>query len=111
MQRPKRDFWHALEGMRGLAAIASVWQSLMEDDFEQFKPFLEPSPNSSNWFRCPRCACSHEVFHDDDGSIVAACRCKPRQCSDLQLTAADIAVWELNRGKLSREIARAFGPQ
>src|ERR1043166_1851375 len=111
MQPPKASFWHALEAMPGLAAITSVWQTLMDEDFTPFKRFLEPAPTKSKWFRCPRCSCSHEVFHDDDGTIVAVCRCKHGHCQDLYLTEADITVWELNRGKLSREIARAFGLQ
>src|SRR5437899_11489893 len=97
--------------MRGLSAVLAQWRRLMRDDFERGAAFLQSNSKLVGWYPCDKCACSHQVFRYDDGTICAACRCTPQHCYDIDLTIEDITAWELNRDKLSRAICKAFGLQ
>ena len=80
---------------------------------EQFVPlrsaFLRDSKKRARFVPCPQgCGCEHEVVERQGGKLAAVCRCKPWNCDDFAVTAADAALLELNESKIGRDICRAF---
>lgn len=102
--------WHSLEDVPTLSAVAAEWRQITGTDFDAFKEgFLQKSGRKASSFPCPRkFGCTHQVkargaafvgiCKDDDGT----------GCDDILLTTDDVAVWELNRSRLGRAIAKAF---
>jgi hypothetical protein len=103
--------WQALEAIPGTSAVAADWQPLTGEFFPAFKSaFLQADRESAAVFPCRReCGCRHRVVTHASGRMVAVCDCDPWNCEDIPLTPDDVVVWQLNRQKLGRAIARAFG--
>ena len=102
--------WCCLEEIPTLSAVAAEWKQHTHQDFDAFKAgFLQKAERNAKSFPCPnKIGCTHEVIprgrefvgvcKDDDGS----------GCDDILLTPDDVAVWELNRSRLGRVIAKSF---
>lgn len=107
-------FWSACETLIGPAAVEAEWRQHAGGDYEAARVFLRPVQEPATSYPClrePRCACYHRIVRHDDGSIVAVCRCQPRRCDTIQLTEADIVVYELNRTALCAAIADVLSLQ
>jgi hypothetical protein len=105
--------WQTLEALPALAGTKNVWQARLGDSFEIVaRLFLERGSGVAASYPCPRgCGCAHEVVRQHDRSFVAVCRCDPWNCDDIELTEADVALWQVNIQKLARAIATALGIQ
>jgi hypothetical protein len=106
-------FWRALEDLRGPAGVAALWQRWVGSDFDPLRAaFLRARPQPAASVPCPRdCGCAHRIVRHAEGRLTAVCRCEPWNCDDLNVTEADLIVYELSWSKLSRAIARAFGAE
>lgn len=112
LRRPTRGdaaLWQSLEQVRGLCGATVTWKRRLGDSFEPFaSAFLRRLEEKAESIWCEECYCAHAVITHPDGKIVGVCECDPWNCDDMQLSADDVALWELNWTKLSRAVARAF---
>jgi hypothetical protein len=110
--RKLRRLWRALETLPRAAAERLEWRRLLGDEWPVAEPLLRqtgalvervwcPSPGGSD---CPR-----RVIRHDDSRIVAVCGDDPRNCDTISLTLEDIAVLELDVGKLAQALAKPLG--
>jgi hypothetical protein len=102
--------WQSLEAIPVAAAVAAEWQRWTGKDFPAFKSaFLQAGDKPAASFPCPRdCGCQHRVVHHASGRIVAVCECDPGNCDDIALTHDDVVMWQINRAKFGRAVAKAF---
>lgn len=105
---PRKQLWHALEGVPGLATVDAEWNALAGPDHVMLQSFLRPDGCMAASYPCARCGCAHEVIVHDKTDIVAACRCES-QCPSFVLTPSDIVLYEVNRSALGRAVALALG--
>lgn len=103
--------WQCLEAIGAPGAVAAEWQAWTGEDFSAFKAaFLQKALWLAVSHPCPReCGCAHEIVPNNDGSGVAVCQCDPSSCDDFPVSADDRVIYRLNRAKLGRAIAKAFG--
>ncbi len=104
--------WSCLEDIPGLSAVKAEWQGFLGGDFERFrKAFLEEASRTARSFPCPHdCGFDHRVRRRTDGSFVGL-QHRDAACKDLNLTAQDVAVWELNVERLGQAVVAALGGQ
>ena len=103
------SLWRSLEQVRGLCAATPTWRRQMGGSFELFaSAFLRRREDTAQSLWCEECYCSHTVVTHENGTMVGVCECDPWNCDDMNLTAEDMALWELNWTKLGRAVARAF---
>jgi hypothetical protein len=104
-------FWKLLQKVPGQAAVPAIWKNELGVDFEAIrKAFLRQQTRPATTYPCPNeCGCAHEILRRKDDSIVAVCRCKPSNCSNIRLTKADTTVLELDWTKLGPAVTQAFG--
>jgi len=72
--------------------------------------FFQKSDRVAQSYPCSEISgCVHEVVRHDENRIVAVCKGAPwNNCDDIDLTPADLVVYQLSWGKLGRAITRAF---
>jgi hypothetical protein len=102
--------WQSLEAIPVAAAVAAEWQSWTGELFPAFKTaFLQACGEPAASFPCPReCGCQHRVVPHASGQIVAVCECDPWNCDNIALTRDDVVMWQINRSKFGRAVAKAF---
>ena len=107
----RQGFWQALEDVPGCRAVTAEWRAHLGEEYEAGSTFLRPTDNQAASHPCtslPSCGCYHDVIVHGPDDIVAVCHCG-QGCAPFALQQSDIAVYEVDRHKLERAIARAFG--
>jgi hypothetical protein len=107
-----RRLWSGLEAVSGLAAVAVEWQEAWGCEWEVGRAFLRLTDRSAASYPCPRPGgegCPRKVVIHGQDDIVAVCQAVPRQCDDLILSKADIAIYELHWQKLAAAVGKALG--
>jgi hypothetical protein len=101
--------WREIERAPASAA-AIVWKKCFGTDFDTVAvAMLRKTDRQASSIPCPdRCGCGHRVV-PNGRAFVGVCDCEDESCDDLTLTAEDIAVWEVNRERMGRAIAKALG--
>src|SRR4051794_35211511 len=102
-------FWRGLETLRGWVAVPKIWRKhLGAQDFERVgNTLLIPTGRQGVWFPSPdSCECHMDVVKHAEDHIVGVSECGG--CEDITLTAADVALWELNLKKFGRAVATAL---
>ena len=110
--RKLRRFWRALEALPGLEAERLEWRRLLGDEWPVVEPLLCQSGALVERVWCPSPSgydCPRRVVRHDDGRVVAVCGDEPRNCDTLSLALEDIAVFELDVGKLAQAFAGPLG--
>lgn len=102
--------WGALETVRGLVAVPAEWRARLQSQHENFETaFLRKRSTPAKSIPCHQgCGCAHEVVTHGGSDLVGVCRCESWSCEDIAVKESDVALWELNEGKLGRELAKAL---
>ena len=103
--------WHVLETIEGQIALPSEWRTYLGEYFASFHDaFLDPTSHRAKTFPCARYPGYFRTlqFHED-GSATAPCHLLDERCPTLNLTDADVTLWELNWSKLGLALCRALG--
>lgn len=105
------SLWRCLEEVRGLSAVTAEWRRHTGADFEAFQTgFLQKTGRLARSFPCPRkSGCTHQVVPSGSGFVGVCKEDDGTGCGDLRLTVEDVEVWEMNRSRLGRAVARVFG--
>src|ERR1035441_7659249 len=96
--------WKSLEALATPSAVLAEWREVLGGDFEWSFDFLRAGGGLALDSPCtnrPRCGCRHEVV---PLSMVAACRCEPRDCESIPLEPKDVLVYAFDTGKLCAAI-------
>lgn len=113
MVKSLKTFWLACEKFAS-AGVMRDWENAIRDSdvLAAAKRLLTPTDQQSLCYPCineDRCACSHEVVTHKDGTMVAICTCEYGECDPIQLTKADLTIFEMNHAKILGGVARAAG--
>lgn len=111
MSRPRQGFWQTLEDVPSCQAVPAEWRARLGEEHEAASAFLRPTDGRATSHPCishPDCGCYHDVVVHCPDDIIAVCHCG-RGCEPFALQQSDIAILEVDRPKLDRAIARAFG--
>ena len=98
-----RRFWKTLRLVRGGATSRYDWAYLLEDEWATVAPLLRSTGTEASRIACPSPAgehCPRRVRHWK-GSIVAVCSDPEFDCEDVELTREDLAVLEVDVGRLA----------
>ena len=88
-----------------------MWRRRLGDDFDRIKnSLLMPTGKQATSFPSAHiCECNLRVVQHAPDHIVGISDCESTGCKDIALTAADIALLQLNEKKLGRTIATVLG--
>lgn len=104
--------WRAVEDLPGRRAERLEWCRLLGEEWTVAKPMLRQTGAVVERVWCPSPGgvdCPRRVVRHDDKRLVAVCGDQPRNCETLALTLKDIAVLELDEGKLGEALTVPFG--
>lgn len=102
-------FWQTLEESPGGADVQHDWRQSLGDQFPAAEQLLRRTGRLASVLSCPSSGgdyCPRRVVHDPDGSIVAICGNRPRECDLLHLTLDDVAIFELDIQGLAGRLAQ-----
>jgi hypothetical protein len=104
----------ALESVRGWSACACVWRHHLGDAFDSSKTWLFEDTGEHEDHAIPCygiCRRPHHiVIHNlEKNDIVAPPPSPADYCEPVRLTAADIAIWNINQPALIAEISSVLG--
>jgi hypothetical protein len=108
-----KSFWSACEKLAS-AGVMREWEREIADPdiLASAKRLMVPADQTAWHYPCTnehRCGCSHEVITHRDGTKVAICTCEDGECDPIPVTEGDLAVYEMDHGKILGGIARAAG--
>jgi hypothetical protein len=100
--------WKAFEEVNGLAAIPAVWRKHLGERYPVVAgAFMRRHEQPATGVFCKKCYCMHRVVPRRD-RYLGICDCE-YQCDDIELTAEDLEVWEVNQQRLGRAVVSALG--
>lgn len=105
-------FWSGLEALPGLVGIPRDWRRVWREEAPVGRAFLRPTGDLATSYPCPSPGgegCPRKVVIHREDDIVAVCQSEPRQCGDVKLRKADIALLGLNWKALGTAVARGLG--
>ena len=106
----KTKLWRSLETLADGATLAE-WTLELGGEFKLVRPFLFETRNESRSYPCPkasRCECrQHRIEQFENGRRIAVCECG--ECPPMELEAADLRLYELDKARLANAVARACG--
>ena len=104
------NLWQCLELLAGGNHVAAEWAKLSGEQFAPLRSaFLCDTQKRARFIPCPHgCGCEHEIVVRAGGKLAALCRCEPWNCDDITLTSDDVVMWQINRAKFGRAVAKAF---
>lgn len=106
-------FWRACDRLAS-AGVMKEWELEVRDPEafavgSQLLIETDQEPTSYPCIMSPRCGCSHEVFTHKDGTKVAVCTCDDHDCETFPVGAEDLAVYELDFGRVFRALGKVMG--
>lgn len=107
----QRNLWLALQQLPSSEAVLAEWKILLGTDFTNAQALLHPTIEESLLYPCtnnPSCDCKHEIIHHPD-RMVAACRCEPAECDNIELKPEDIKIYVLDLKKFTKALQDVFG--
>lgn len=105
-------FWSQLDALSDAATDQREWETVLGDEFARVAPLLRSTGTLATSMACPSPGgdgCPMRVVYHDDGSIRAICGDRPKVCDDLDLNRDDVTIFGLDRVRLARAVAEAFG--
>jgi len=102
-----RRFWRSLEVLEGWATVPAQWKQFLGDEYDRAHQFLRCSGELATFYphRDPYLLIYRVVTHGPEDHVGICDETGER----VVLTTADLVIEELDRFRLSRAIARAFG--
>ena len=100
-----KSSWQAVESVPGLAAVGAEWQSLLGDEFDLFKPFLQPLQIRAQSFPRPDGGLPYDVVEHGPDDYVGVC---PETGDVIALTRNQLVVYELDRRRLASRLVKAL---
>lgn len=102
--------WASLEKVRGLSAVEAEWRRHTGADFDGFQTgFLQKTGRQARSYPCPhKIGCTHQVVPRGAGFVGVCKDDDGTGCDDLRLTVEDVEIWEVNRSRLGRAVAKSF---
>lgn len=106
-----RPFWEALESPTGPTEISAVWRAQLGEDYEPLSGFLRLTGRKASGYPCPYpsgLGCPRRIVDHGGDNIVAVCGDSPKRCDRIELSPADILVYEIDLPELCAFIAKAL---
>lgn len=93
-------FWQVLDALPDLAAARAEWHRLLGDEFESCTPYLRPTGQIAQSLPRANDLAYRIVCHDSDDYVGVP----PEGGPTIQLTKADVTLYELHQRKLGEAI-------
>ena len=103
-------FWKTLDALPGFATDRRDWRRRLRDEWPAVEHLLAGTRRSATQVDCPSPAgenCPRRVVHHADG-IRGVCGEPGKFCRDLDLSSDDIEILELDRRRLTADLAGAL---
>jgi hypothetical protein len=103
-----RQFWKTLRLIPGSATSSYDWAHLLQDEWHTVAPFLRSTGTEASRITCPSPGgefCPRHIRRWK-GSIVGVCSDPEIACGDVELTREDLAVLEVDVGRLAGSLCR-----
>ena len=107
-------FWRALDSVPAATTDLRDWRELLGDHYSACTAFLVPRGALAKELACPSPGgdgCPRQVVATDDGRFRAVCGQRPAECETLDLSRSDLTLFAVDRIKLAKATAAAFGAQ
>jgi hypothetical protein len=104
-------FWKTIEQVLGLATNDAEWRERLADCLPHAERYLKQTSRFVDQVSCPFPGgqnCPRHVIRHRDGAVRAVCGDPHKICDALDLSLSDIRMVELDRRRLSADMARAL---
>lgn len=104
-------FWQALEDLPGGADTRYAWRQRLGEELNAAERLLRRTGRAATTLPCPNPGgerCPRRVVRQPDGSMVAVCSNRPRECDHIDVSLDDVAICELDVRALATELAEAL---
>lgn len=109
--RPLPQFWNALDEIPGASTDRRDWSLRLGAEFATASRYLRETGKLATALDCPSPGsdgCPRAVIKLSPGKYRAVCRSEAGQCEAVALTGPDIAILELDRRQLQKDLASIF---
>jgi hypothetical protein len=104
--RGLKRLWRAIEDVSTLAALDAEWRELAGQDYDQMKPFLQPSREYADSYPNPQGGLPLRVVEHGPADIVGVC---PDSGETYPLQKKQLLVYHLGAQRLALQIASTLG--
>ena len=104
-------FWRALEDLPAGADTRYAWRQRLGDELTAAEGLLRRTGRVATVLSCPSPGgdrCPRRVVRHADGSLVAVCGNRPRECAQIDISLDDLAIYELDTRALASQIGRSL---